>query len=89
MRIMVSASCSVGAIQILYVLLNCLGFFSYMVKFVLKYCSEKELLNLKDSKLTQNFYGNKTGFVRLGHICDHLCENRPSSHLVVIRETLV
>ena len=24
-------------------------------------CSEKELLNLKDSKLTQNFYGNKTG----------------------------
>ena len=25
--------------------------------------SEKELLNLKDSKLTQNFYGNKTGFV--------------------------
>ena len=30
-------------------------------------CSEKELLNLKDSKLTQNFYGNKTGFVRLGH----------------------
>ena len=28
-------------------------------------CSEKELLNLKDSKLTQNFYGNKTGFVRL------------------------
>ena len=31
-------------------------------------CSEKELLKLKDSKLTQNFYGNKTGFVRLGHI---------------------
>ena len=31
-------------------------------------CSEKELLNLKDSKLTQSFYGNKTGFVRLGHI---------------------
>ena len=31
-------------------------------------CSEKELLNLKDSKLTQNFYGNKTGFVRPGHI---------------------
>ena len=31
-------------------------------------CSEKELLNLKDSKLTQNFYGNKTGFVRSGHI---------------------
>ena len=30
-------------------------------------CSEKELLNLKDSKLTQNFYGNKTGFVRPGH----------------------
>ena len=28
-------------------------------------CSEKELLNLK---LTQNFYGNKTGFVRPGHI---------------------
>ena len=31
-------------------------------------CSEKELLNLKDSKLTKNFYGNKTGFVRPGHI---------------------
>ena len=31
-------------------------------------CSEKELLNLKDSKLTQNFCGNKTGFVRPGHI---------------------
>ena len=33
-------------------------------------CSEKELLKLivKDSKLTQNFYGNKTGFVRPGHI---------------------
>ena len=31
-------------------------------------CSEKELLNLKDSKLTQNFYSNKTGFVRPGHI---------------------
>ena len=27
----------------------------YMVKFVLKYCVQKELLNLKDSKLTQNF----------------------------------
>ena len=36
-----------------------------MVKLVL--CSEKELLNLKDSKLTQNFYGNKTGFVRPDH----------------------
>ena len=31
-------------------------------------CSEKELLNLKDSNLIQNFYGHKTGFVRLGHI---------------------
>ena len=30
-------------------------------------CSEKEVLILKGSKLTQNFYGNKTGFVRLGH----------------------
>ena len=29
-------------------------------------CSEKELLNLKDSKLTQNFYGNKTGFCQTG-----------------------
>ena len=37
-----------------------------MVKFVLKYCTQKELFNLKDSKLTQNFYGNKTGFVRPG-----------------------
>ena len=33
------------------------------------FCSEKELLNLKDLKLTQKFYGNKTGFVRSGHIC--------------------
>ena len=33
------------------------------------FCSEKELLNLKDLKLTQKFYGNKTGFVRPGHIC--------------------
>ena len=32
-------------------------------------CPEKELLNLKDSKLTQNFYGNKTDFFRPGHIC--------------------
>ena len=32
-------------------------------------CSEKDLLNFKDSKLTQKFYGNKTGFVRPGHIC--------------------
>ena len=40
-------------------------FASYMVKIL---CLEKELLNLKDSKLTQNFYGNKTGFVRPGHI---------------------
>ena len=31
-------------------------------------CLEKDLLNLKDSKLTQKFYGNKTGFVRPGHI---------------------
>ena len=35
-------------------------------------CSEKELLNLKDSKLTQNFYGNKTGFVRPGHIKNYM-----------------
>ena len=46
-------------------------------------CSEKELLNLKDSKLTQNFYGNKTDFVRLGHLlcffpcstCDAIPQN--------------
>ena len=31
-------------------------------------CSGKELLIFKDSKLTQNFQGNKTGFVRPGHI---------------------
>ena len=31
-------------------------------------CSEKELLNLKNSKVTENFYGNKTGFGRPGHI---------------------
>ena len=37
-----------------------------MVNLVLKYCVQKELLNLKDSKLAQNFYGNKTGFVRPG-----------------------
>ena len=44
-----------------------------MVKFVLHKIlhSEKELLNLKDSKLTQNFYGNKTGFVRPGHNCSY------------------
>ena len=34
-------------------------------------CSEKNLLNLKESKLTQKFYGNKTGFVRPGHIYVH------------------
>ena len=56
------------AIQILLVSLNCLGFSAYMVKFVLKYCVQKKLPNLKDSKLTQSLYGNKTGFVRLGHI---------------------
>ena len=39
-----------------------------MVKLMLKYCVQKELLNLKDSKLTQNFYGSKTGFVRPGHL---------------------
>ena len=44
-------------------------FASYMVKFELKYCVQNDLLNLKDSKLTQNFYGNKTSFVRSGHIC--------------------
>ena len=33
-------------------------------KFVLKYCVQKKLLNLKDSKLTQNFYGScQTGRV--------------------------
>ena len=31
-------------------------------------CLGKELLILKDSKLTQKFEGNKTGFVRPGHI---------------------
>ena len=36
-------------------------------------CSEKELLNLKDSKLTQNFYSNKTGFVRPGHKINDNC----------------
>ena len=40
-------------------------------------CSEKELLNLKDSKLTQNFYGNKTGFVRPSHIYNLLAESIP------------
>ena len=48
-----------------------------MVKLVL--CSEKELLNLKDSKLTQKFYGNKTGFVRPGHIL----RVKPSTKLFV------
>ena len=46
-------------------------FASYMVKFVLNYCVQKKLLNLKDSKLTQKFYGNKTGFVRPGHIYNY------------------
>ena len=45
-----------------------LRIFSIHGKVVLKYCVQKELLNLKDSKLTQNFYGNKIGFVRLGYI---------------------
>ena len=31
-------------------------------------CSRKELLILKDSKLTQNFKGCKTGFVKPGYI---------------------
>ena len=31
-------------------------------------CSEKELLNLKDSKLTQKFYDNKTGLSVRPHI---------------------
>ena len=35
-------------------------------------CSGKELaINFENSKLTQNFYGNKTGFVRPGHINLH------------------
>ena len=37
-----------------------------MVKLVLKYCVQKKVIKL-DSKLTQNFYDNKTGFVRPGH----------------------
>ena len=56
----------------MHVVVNCLGFSAYMVKFEVCakiLCSEKELLNLNDSKLTQNFYGNKTGFVGPGHIC--------------------
>ena len=43
-------------------------------------CSEKELLNLKDSKLTQNVYGNKTGFVRPGHICSSPQRNHIYEH---------
>ena len=42
--------------------------------------SEKELLNLKNSKLTQNFYGNKTGFVRPGHI---LRNQARASHSII------
>ena len=46
-------------------------------------CSEKELLNLKDSKLTQNFYGNKTRFVRTGHIKTHGSESRGQEEAAV------
>ena len=56
---MVSISCSVCAIQIFCI------YGEVCVKIL---CSEKELLNLNDSNLIQNFYGNKTGFVRPGHI---------------------
>ena len=61
-------------------------FDSYMVKFVLKYCVQKELLNLKDSKLTQNFYGNKTGFVRPGHIYRYILRTLTTawSHLLLV-----
>ena len=52
-------------------------------------CSEKELLNLKDSKLTQNFYGNKTGFVRPGHIyVMYICIKAQIFGLIFILPTL-
>ena len=38
-----------------------------MMKFLIKYCYEKELLNLKGSKLGQILGANKTGFHRLSH----------------------
>ena len=76
MCIIISISCSVCANLLFCVCYSnsvsfielLIGVSAYMVKLVLKYCVQKELLNLKDSKLTQNFYGNKTGFVRPGHI---------------------
>ena len=65
MCIMVSISSSVCAIQILSLLRSFCMHDEVCTKVL---CSEKELLNLKDSKLCQNCYGNKTGFVRPGHI---------------------
>ena len=41
-----------------------------MVKLVLKYCVQKRVIKFERLKLTQNFYDNKTGFVRPGHICN-------------------
>ena len=38
-----------------------------MMKFLIKY--EKELLNLRGSKLGQTLHADKTGFHRFGHIC--------------------
>ena len=40
-------------------------------------------------KCGQILCAHKPCFLMPGHICDPLCENRPCSHLEVIRETAV
>ena len=44
------------------VLLNSLGIFVYMMKFLIKYYVRKKILNLKGSKLGQILCADKTGF---------------------------
>ena len=57
---MVSICCSVCAIQIPSFIALLRIFYIYGEVCAEILCSEKELLNLKDSKLNQNCYGNKS-----------------------------
>ena len=43
---------------------------------------------LASSKSCELLAGTNKHQIICMHICDHLCENRPCSHLIVIRETL-
>ena len=43
-----------------------------MMKFKVLAMLEKELLNLKGSKLAQILCTDKTGFCRVGHICSYI-----------------